>query len=181
MNKLLLLCCFHITLVQADITQQLYKLYQSGAYEQGCATGRNYFQKMQYNENFVSLYAFSCLKSDQIDRLNGPIMALNQTQESRSNASYFAMLTMQKKLLMQAVYDNKPFATLHFPTSSHLLSKIFHFYCKDPKLGTSVKTYHDPSDSRQTYKLYPAESNGRKTLAIDEFYDNILTMHHVYN
>lgn len=182
MNKFFILLMYlSTTALQADITKKLYNLYQSGAYEESCAIGRNFFTKMQHDENFVSIYAFSCLKSDQIDRLNGPIMALSQTQESRANSSYFAMLVMQKKLLMQALYDNKEFNALNFPSSSHLLSKIFRFYCKDPQRETSIKTYVDPSNTRIIYKLYATESNERKTLAIDEFYDNILTMHHVYN
>lgn len=182
MNKFfILLVCLSTSVIHADITKKLYNLYQSGAYNESCTIGRNFFTKLQYDENFLSIYAFSCLKSDQIDRLNGPIMALNQTLEARANSSYFAMLVMQKKLLMQAIYDNKEFNALDFPTSSHLISKICRFYCKDPQRETSVKTYLDPSNSRVMYKLYATESNGRKTLAIDEFYDNILTMHHVYN
>jgi hypothetical protein len=87
---------------------------------------------------------------------------------------------MQKKLLLQALYDNYPLKSLKFPTSSHLISKLFTLYCNHPQPGNSIKEYNDFTNNRISYKLYPTQLNGRKTIAIDEYYDKILTLHHVY-
>ena len=90
----------------ADIPAQMYQLYQKGEYTTSCNIGLQHFKELEANEAYLSLYAFSCLKADQIDRLNTPLMILNQSSEARANASYFSMLVMQKKLLVQALYDN---------------------------------------------------------------------------
>ena len=180
MNRLfLLLVSLSISLL-ADPKQQLFNLYQQGNYLQTCNFGLKNFSSYTNDEAYVSLYAFSCLKADLVDRLAAPIMTLNQTKEARANTAYFSVIVMQKKLLMQALYDNKPIKYLTFPTSSYLLSKVFDLYLKNPQLTQFIKEYQDPSDSRMSYKLYAAESNGRKSIAIDEYYDKILTHHHVY-
>jgi hypothetical protein len=164
----------------ADSKQQLFNLYQQENYLQACNFGLQNFSAHKSDEAYVSLYAFACLKADFIDRLTAPIMTLNQTKEARANAAYFSVIVMQKKLLMQALYDNKPIKNLAFPTSSYLLSKVFDLYLKNPQSTQFIKEYQNPYDLRMHYKLYTTESNGRKSIAIDEYYDKILTHHHVY-
>jgi hypothetical protein len=164
----------------ADSKQRLFNLYQQGNYLTACNLGFQGFTYHKGDEAYISLYAFSCLKADLIDRLAAPIMTLNQTKESRANAAYFSVIVMQKKLLMQALYDNKPIKNLKFPSSTYLLSKVFDLYLKNPQPEQFIKEYQDPSDTRLSYKLYASETNGRKSIAIDEYYDKILTFHHVY-
>jgi len=167
-------------IVYADIPSQMFQLYQKGDYSSSCNLGLQHFKEFESNEAQLSLYAFSCLKADRIDRLNTPIMLLNQSKEARANASYFSMLVMQKKLLVQSLYDNYSLKSLKFPTSSHLLSKVFSLYLKNPQNDNTIKEYIDPSNPRVSYKLYTIEYNNLKTIAIDEYYDKILTLHHVY-
>lgn len=180
MKKLLLSTVLFFSLLHADIQNQMLQLYQKGAYKEVCALGIQSFKHIQANEKQLSLYAFACLNTDQIDRLNTPIKTLNQSPEARANASYFTLLILQKKLLIQALYDNYPLKSLKLPTSSHLLSKVFDFYCKDPQTNNSIKEYTDRMNPRQTYKLYTIQIDGHKTFGIDEYYDRILTVHHVY-
>lgn len=180
MKQYSLLIFLFSCLLNAAVTDKLYTLYQQGEYAQACTMGLKHFPANSDNESFVSLYAFSCLKADRIDALALPMSALNKTPEARSNAAYFSLIVMQKKLLVQSLYDNKPIVNLTFPTSSHLLSKIFNFYLKNPEPSEFIKEYQDPGNPRQTYKLYTTLSNGYKTIAIDEYYDKILTVHHVY-
>ena len=170
-----LFCTLH-----ADVSQKLYDLYQKGEYSEGCEYGHKFFSQFNQNEAFVSLLGFSCLKADQIDRLAPVITALHETPDARANSAYFALLLMQKKLLMQALYDNKPIVNLKFPSSSHILSKVFDLYLKNPKPADIVKEYQDPLTPRQSYRLYTTEINGKKSVSIDEYYDKILTLHHVY-
>lgn len=177
--KLLLLFLYSCTL-SADVNQKLYDLYQKGLYSEACSYGYTYFARNESNEPFISLVGFSCLKADHIDRLSPVMSALSQSPDARANSAYFALIVMQKKLLMQALYDNKPIKNLSFPTSSHLLSKLFVLYVKNPKNNDIIKEYQDPSNSRQSYKLYTTQINGIKSIAIDEYYDKILTVHHVY-
>jgi len=166
--------------ISADTKQKLFDLYQQGSYLKACNLGFQGLSNYPDDEAYISLYAFSCLKADIIDRLAIPVIKLNQTKEARSNASYFSVILMQKKLLMQALYDNKQIKNVKFPTSSYLLSKVFDFYIKDPQPNQLIKEYRDPDNARSSYKLYTSVSNGRKSIAIDEYYDKILTLHHVY-
>jgi hypothetical protein len=180
MKKFILLGFLIVSSLFADVPNQMIRLYQKGAYLESCALGIENFKQIQPNEDYVSLYAFSCLKADQIDRLNTPIKTLNQGVEARANASYFSLLVLQKKLLSQALYDNYPLKSLKLPTSSHLLSKIFDLYCKNPQASDTIKEYKDPLNPRQTYKLYTVQIETYKTFAIDEYYDRILATHHIY-
>lgn len=164
----------------ADTGQNLFDMYQKGMYAQACDYGYRFFARNEHNEAFVSLVGFSCLKADHIDRLSPVMSALSQTPDARANSAYFALIVMQKKLLMQGLYDHKPIGNLHFPTSGHLLSRVFDLYVKNPKHNDPVKEYLDPANPRQSYKLYTTHSGGRKSIAIDEYYDKILTLHHVY-
>lgn len=180
MKSLLLLALYLSIPSFADIKHTMYQLYQQGNYLQACNAGLKSFPQYQEDETYVSLYAFACLKADIIDRLAAPIMRLNQSEEARANAAYFSVIVMQKKLLIQALYDNKPINNLKFPTSGHLLSRVFDLYLKNPQSGQFIKEYQDPSDSRLHYKLYTIEYNGLKSISIDEYYDKILTVHHIY-
>lgn len=180
MKKLFLSIIVFFSSLHADIPSQMYQLYQKGAYSEVCGMGIQHFKQIQSNESYVSLYAFGCLKADQIDQLAIPVKILNQNPEARANASYFSLLIMQKKLLLQALYDNYPLKLLQLPTSSYVLSKVFDLYCKSPQSGSSIKEYTDPNNHRQTYSLYTVQINGYKTFAIDEYYDRILSLHHVY-
>lgn len=177
--KLLFILLFS-SILSADVNQKLYDLYQKGMYSEACSYGYSYFSRNESNEPFISLVGFSCLKADHIDRLSPVMSALSQSPDARANSAYFALIVMQKKLLMQALYDNKPIKNLNFPTSSHLLSKLFVLYVKNPKNNDMIKEYQDPSNPRQSYKLYTTQINGIKSIAIDEYYDKILTIHHVY-
>lgn len=180
MIKFFFTAVFFVAYLHADFSTQMLQLYQKGAYSQACALGVQNFKLIQSNEAYTSLYAFSCLNSDQIDRLSTPVKTLNQSAEARANASYFSLLILQKRLLIQALYDGYPLKELKLPVSSHLLSKIFDFYCKNPQPANTIKEYTQPSNPRESYKLYTIEANRLKTFAIDEYYDKILTKHHVY-
>ncbi len=179
MNVLLIITLFYYS-VLADTNQKLFDLYQKGMYTEACNYGYSIFAHNVHNEPFISLVGFSCLKADQIDRLSPVMSALSQSPDARANSAYFALIVMQKKLLMQALYDNKAIINLKFPTNSHLLSRVFQFYVKNPQINESIKEYQDPNNPRQSFKLYTTQINGRKSLAIDEYYDKILTLHHVY-
>ena len=180
MKKFFFLTFYTCLLLHANIQTQMFSLYQKGDYNDVCSIGKINWNKISKNEKYVSLYAFSCLNSDQIDRLSFPLTALNETPEARANASYFSLLILEKKLLIQALYDNLPIKSLKLPSSSHLLSRIFDYYGKNPQLGNTIKEYNDIRDPRQTYKIYTIQIDTYKTFAIDEYYDKILTKHHVY-
>ena len=180
MIKLFFTAVLIFSSLHADVSNQMFELYQKGAYSQACAIGVNNLKLIQQNEAHTSLYAFSCLNADQIDRLFTAIKTLNQSPEARANASYFSLLIMQKRLLIQALYDDYSLKQLKLPISSHLLSRVFDLYCKNPQTSNAVKEYTDTGNPRQSYKLYTIQVDMIKTFAIDEYYDKILIKHHIY-
>jgi len=179
--KSLMILSLLVTFSQADIKTKLYHLYQDKAYEKACKTGLKVFQKYRKDEEFVSLYAFSCLNADQIDRLAIPISILKHSEEARSNAAYFSVILMQKTLLFHALVDNYKLTELSLPKTDHVLSKVYDLYSKvNYKRKRSHYTYLDPDNNKIEYKLYIKNSNQDKKMVIEKYYDTIMTHRHVY-
>jgi len=170
-----------VIFVQADIKTDLYHLYQDKAYEKACKTGLKVFQKYRKDEEFVSLYAFSCLNADQIDRLAIPISILKHSEEARSNAAYFSVILMQKKLLFHSLVDNYKLTELSLPKTDHVLSRVYELYSKvDYQRKRSHYSYVDPDNNKISYKLYIKNTHQDKKMVIEEYYDTIMTHRHVY-
>jgi len=179
--RYLLLISIFFSVLQADIKTDLYHLYQDKFYEKACKVGLKQFQKYRKDEEFVSLYAFSCLKADQIDRLAVPISILKHSEEARSNAAYFSVILMQKKLLFHSLVDNYKLIELSLPKTDHVLSKVYDLYSKvDYQRKRSHYSYIDPDNNKISYKLYIKNSNKDKKMVIEEYYDTIMTHRHVY-
>lgn len=165
----------------ASIKQDMFNLYQNKKYEDVCTLGFNNFYKNKKDEEFVSLYAFSCLNSDYIDRLAIPITMLKYSKESRSNSAYFSVILMQKKLLFHALNDNYNISTLKLPTTDYILSKVFDLYSKLQKhQPRSFYLFEDDNDNKLTYKLYLLKDEKLNKMVIEEFYDTITIKRHVY-
>ena len=159
----------------------MFTLYQNKKYERVCDIGFDNFKQNKKDEEFVSLYAFSCLNSDYLDRLAIPIALLKFSPESRANSAYFSVILMQKKLLYHALIDNYDLSSLDLPTTNYVLSKIFDFYAKlgkhEPR---AFYLFEDEKDKKLTYKLYLEKNVRIKKIVIEEFYDTITIKRHVY-
>ncbi len=165
----------------ADIKQDMFNLYQNKKYEKVCSIGFDNFSRYRKDEDFVSLYAFSCLKSDYIDRLAIPMAILKFSEESRANSAYFSVILMQKKLLYHALIDDYDLSSLNLPTTDYILSKVFDLYAE---LGQHEKRafylFEDKNDKKLTYKLYIQKDAKLSKIVIEEFYDTIALKRHVY-
>ena len=179
--KFLMIILLMSAWLQADIKQKIYHLYQSKDYEEACSAGMRYFQENRTDTEFVSLYAFSCLKSDYIDRLAVPISILKHSKESRANAAYLSVILMQKKLLYHALIDGYDLSSFKLPTTDYVLSRVFDLYARDTnKQERDVYAYQDPDSANRHYKLYIMQSGSVKKMVIDEYYDTILAHRHIY-
>ncbi len=177
----LFLFLFCLSLTQADVKTSLYHLYQDKEYERACQEGLKVFRKNRRDEEFVSLYAFSCLKADHLDRLAIPISILKNSEEARSNAAYFSVILMQKKLLFHALVDGYKLTELKLPKTDHILSTVYELYSKvDYDRKRSHYTFRDSHNEKISYKLYIENSKQSKRIVIEEFYDTIMTHRHVY-
>ncbi len=181
MTKILFLLTFTALLLHADAKTETYKLYQDGKYEEACLSGEKLFNQYKNDEEFVSLYAFSCLNSDQLDKLSAPISALKNTPEARANAAYFSVILMQKKLLMHSLADQYDLKPIKLPTTEYLLSTVFDLYSSDPRTKDRRRyNYLDPKDAKKSYRLFVTKSGPSPKMIIEEYYDKILTKRHIY-
>ena len=176
-----LLLIFIITSLYADIKQNMFNLYQNKKFEDVCQIGFDNFKQNKRDEEFVSLYAFSCLHSDYIDRLAVPTAVLKFSREARANSAYFSVILMQKKLLYHALVDNYDLSAFDLPSTDYVLSRVFDLYSKLEKHEPrAFYLFEDPNDPKLTYKLYLSRDYKLDKIIIEEFYDTITVKRHVY-
>jgi len=169
--------------VYANVKQEMFNLYQNKQFSAVCVKGLNAFSSNKNDEEFLSMYSFSCLYSDYIDRLAVPIIMMKHSKEARANAAYFSVILMQKKLLFHALLDNYDLSNLKLPTTDYVLSKVFDLYLKLGKhKPKEYYLFQDESDKKTTYKLYIQRSNNKKNdkVILDEFHNTKRIKHHVY-
>jgi len=165
----------------ADFKGTMLNLYQNSKYEESCNIGFNNFSSIKKDEPTLSLYAFSCLNSDFIDRLTLPITMLKYSRDARANAAYFSIILMQKKLLYHSLIDSYDLSKLNLPTTNYVLSKVFDFYSELGKhKKRSVYLFKDKQDKKRNYKLYVDKSSRVSKIVIEEFYDTISKKRHIY-
>ena len=168
-------------LLFGDVKQDMFNLFQNKKYEASSNKGFNSFQRYKKDEEFLSLYAFSCLHADYIDRLALPIAMLKFSAESRANSAYFSVILMQKKLLYHALVDHYDLSQMHLPTTDYILSKIFDLYAKLGKHEhRSLYIFEDPNNEKISYKLYLKKDYKLAKMVIEEYYDTLLIKRHVY-
>jgi len=181
MKRLTFLLFFSSLLLHADIKIDTYKLYQDAKYDEACQTGEKILDQYKNDEEFISLYAFSCLNADYIDSLSVPITLLKNSAEARANAAYFSVILMQKKLLLHALTDQYDLKPVKLPTTDYILSTVFDLYTKDSDQKERRRyNYIDPDDANKSYRLFVTKSGPSPKMIIEEYYDNIMTKRHIY-
>ena len=176
-----LLILFLTLNLYADIKEDMFTLYQNEKYEEVCNIGFSNFRTYRQSEEYISLYAFSCLKADYIDRLSIPIATLKYSKEARANSAYFSVILMQKKLLYHALVDNYDLSLLKLPSTDYILSKVFDLYVKlgehEPR---SFYLFEDENNNKLTYKLYLVKDDKLSKIVIEESYNSIIIQQHSY-
>ena len=168
-------------ILYSDTKQNMFTLYQNQKYKEACTIGFSNFRHNNRDEEYVSLYAFACLKSDYIDRLTVPISVLKYSKEARSNSAYFSIILMQKKLLYHSLVDGYSLSNLNLPTTDYILSKVFDLYVKLGKhKPRSFYLFEDTKDSKLTYKLYLSKGRKIDKMIIEELYNSVIIKKHIY-
>ncbi len=176
-----LLLLFLVTNIYANIKEDMFTLYQNKKFKEACRLGFKNFSQHKKDESFVSLYGFSCLYADYIDRLAIPTTSLKHSKEARANAAYFSVILMQKKLLYHALIDNNDISSLKVPSTDYVLSKVFDLYTKVQKQEKrQYYIFKDKTDSKLSYKLYLVKENYITKMVIEEFYDTMMIKRHIY-
>jgi hypothetical protein len=180
MKAIFLIITFCIAIF-ADSKREIFNLYQLQEYERACQTGINHLNKFRDDENYVTLFAFSCLNSDRIDRITTAIPLLKATPEARANAAYLSTIVMQKKLLEHSLNDAFMLRQFKFPTTDNVLSKVFDLYSKQKTLNkTAEYEFVEPSNEKVHYKLYLEGSSSSNYIVIEEWLQSQLIKKHMY-
>jgi hypothetical protein len=165
----------------AGVKHRMFKLYQNEEYKKACTLGYDYFKKNKNDEQFLSLYGFSCLKSDYIDRLAQPVTRLKFSKEARANAAYFSVILMQKKLLYHALLDGYDLSSFSLPSTDYVLSKVFDLYSRlDKPAKKEFYLFKDSENKNLLYKLYIVKDAQINKMVIEEYYDTIKIKRHIY-
>ncbi len=164
-----------IVLLHANPIKKLIQDYKEKNYYDVCMNGIRYFKILQRDENLLSMYAFSCLYIDKIDRLYLPTMMLGKTKTSRHNRSYFSLIIAQKNILVSALIDHEQYEGLNVPNTDYVLSRVFNLYFQ--KKYKKIDNVYIMQDSIAKYRVYVKEENKKKWLFIEEERDGKKFLH----
>jgi len=161
MGRYLLVILLLFSTLYADKYNKFLKHLNDKNYEKACRVGKQIIYAQEKDEKLLSLIAQSCLKVDYIYALSMVQHRLRKTKETRADASAFASVILQKKLIYQFMYDDVDISTLALPIVEHPLSYTFvairdgnyKVISKKPKIITfekdnsKYKVYIDKKDS----------------------------------
>lgn len=146
--------------------------YEEKDYRTACIKAGDIYNQYKDNEEFLSLYAHSCLESDMINRLVLPIIKLYKTPEGRENAAYFSTILYEKKLLYYALVDDIDISYINLPKTNYILSKIFNrFVNGDYNYKNGAYWFIDEKDNTISYKLSLEEHQKAKKIFIRTYKD----------
>ncbi len=159
----------------ATSIQTLIRYYKEKNYYDVCIEGGKVFKKLQKDENLLTMYAFSCLYVDKLDRLYVPALILGKTKESRHNRSYFSLILAQKNILFSALVDGENYEGLNIPNTDYVLSRVFNLYFQ--KKYKKDDNRYIMQDEQGKYILYTKSENGKIWLIIEEERNNKKFLH----
>ncbi|MRJ03169.1 MAG: hypothetical protein GXO19_02215 [Epsilonproteobacteria bacterium] len=171
----LLLLLLSFTLSFGTTVAQLIQMYKEKNYYDVCSKGVKLFNRLKRDENLVTMYAFSCLYSDRLDRLSVPLLLLGKSPQSRRNRAYLSLILAQKNLLVAALFDGLQLQGINFPTTDHIISRVFDLYFK--KRYKKLDNRYIMEDGEGKYRLYTKKVGEERWLFIEEIRDGKKFIH----
>jgi len=138
--------------------------YQNKNYAQACIEGSTILKVHRYDEVFINAVAFSCIESDIIDLLPTPIVLLKMSESARQNASFYATILFQKKMLYHALLDGIDISGIRVPKVDYILSNVFDLFVRG-QYEKKGSVYH-LNDASFSYEMQVIESNRHKKVEI---------------
>ncbi len=180
-KKITLLPLFLFVSLHSSELEKVYSYYKNKKFKEACYLGLKIFNKHKKSSEFLMLYGFSCLNADYIDRLAIPLTGLRDNKTERANASYFATILLQKKLLYHSLIDNVDITHLRLPVTDYVLSKVFDLYTRGKYKKVDEKYYlTSKEDPKILYVLYIDHSDKIKKMILEERLDNHIIKTHRY-
>jgi len=183
MRYIFIITMFYSTLfagLQNDL-KTINQMYEENNFKKACRFGANKIIGYKRSEKFISLYAFSCLKSDQIDKLASATALLKHSPQARANSVYFSTILLQKKLILHAMIDDFKIKQLQLPSTDYILSKVFDLFMKEQKNESStLHEFIDSNNPTEKYRLFVKNENENKKVIIEHYLNNNLIKTHQY-
>lgn len=144
--------------------EDVVKLYLDDNFSSACQKSAEIYDSYKEDDEFLNIFAHSCLEADMVNRLVLPIIKLYKTEKARENAAYYSTILYQKKLLYVALIDGVDISYVNLPKTNYILSIIFEkFVTKDYVLKSGMYTFIDDNNSQITYTLsIETEDNFKK-------------------
>jgi len=179
--RILLLIIISITFAFSLSKEDVYNAYKDKRFKDACYLAAKIYLNYKKDDNFLTLFADSCLKVDNINRMAFPAMLLVNTPASRSNSIYFLTILYQKKLLYKALIDGFDLSGYKFPTTNYILSKIFVKYANgEYKKDGDRYIFVDKSEPEKRYELSISKSGDVFKLVLKTFLKGKLVKKRVY-
>ena len=172
---------FVVNFAFASSLSNIKQLFNDKKFTQVCRKSSAIYEDNKRNEEFLNMFAASCLKSDMINRMVLPIIKLYKTKEARENAVYFATILYQKKLLYYALSDDFDISYVNLPKTNYILSKIFDKFVKgEYNLKNGSYWFTDNGKNGLTYKLSMEERNHVKKMYLRTYRNDKIIKVRVY-
>jgi len=176
-----ILFMFVVNFALASNLSDLKQLFNDKKFTQVCIESGKIYQNNKNNEEFLNMFAASCLKTDMINRMVLSIIKLYKTKEARENAVYFSTILYQKKLLYYALSDDFDISYVNLPKTNYILSKIFDKFVKgEYNLKDGSYWFSDDKKTDLTYKLSMEERNHVKKMYLRTYRNNKIIKVRVY-
>ena len=153
---------------------EVFGLYENGEYKKVCSGHIEQFCRKSNDEAIINVYASSCLRSDQINKLTYPISKLIKSKEARENAAYFSNIMFQKKLLYHAIIDSVDISYVRLPKSDYILSMIFDKFVKGKYQKEGEKYIFQEENDDTFYEITQEFSNDITKLILKIYKDDEL-------
>jgi len=157
----------------ATTKEDIFKSYEAKDYSDACLKSGNLYQEYKNDEDFLTIFADSCLQIDMINSTILPIVKLYKSKKARENAAYFATILYEKKLLYYALIDDVDISYINLPKTKYILSIIFDkFVKKNYDFKNGAYWFTDDTDKELTYKLSAEENQEIKKIFLRTYKNN---------
>jgi len=182
MIRLFLIFTVAVGILSADQKmQRVVADYEKQKYSEVCNNGVNLYGSGYKNEAFLSIVGDACAKIDSIYAISQLQNSLIKTEQGRMNASYFATLVLQKKLIYQFFIDDLDLGHLVLPRTGHILSILFDNIIESKYTTISKEPKKiEFMDSERKIIAYTKPHKDIKKVVIDIYEDGQLIKSHSY-
>ncbi len=174
--KLFMSLLLLLSFLGASGYDKLFENYKKGNYKKVCFDGKKILKGKP--SSFLSLVGYACTQEDNIYILYDIVKKLKKTEADRENASYFATLILEKKLIYQFMMDGIDLSNLLMPKTDHILSRVFDKLSqKSYKLLDKSNNKIEIQDGEYRYILWNSNDLVKKVY-IDEYRGDVIFKRH---